>query len=480
MIKLLSLFSGIGAYEEALTRGGYEHKIVNYCEINKYASKAYSMIHNIDESLNLHDVTKIDTSLLPKDIDILTYSAPCTDISLCGKLKGFFNDDGTPTRTGLFFDALKVIKETQPKIAISENVSNLTSKRFKDQFNLVLAGLEESGYNNYWQILNAKNYGIPQNRNRVFIISIRKDIDDGRFEFPKPFELTTRLKDLLEEDVDEKYFLSDKMIEYICAENDKWITKDAIINKDVAVNINTKEGSRRCDASNYISDDLPDNADLRCVGTLRGSGLPWDKMYEQSCRIYSSDGILPTIDTMGGGNRQPKILIKNATKKGYLEGEDGDGRYINNIKGKRGTVQKGMIQIIKTSGNDIGVITKVKDKQGKELSLNTHYNKLIDTINKNNLPIGEVKHMDSYNRRLTDNCGTLTDPCHNTNRLWDGLRIRKLTPRECFRCMGFSDERFDKIKDEFSNTQLYKMAGNSIVVNVLEEIFKEIFKRIKF
>ena len=206
-MKVLSLFSGIGAFEKALDRLEVNYELVNYCEIDKYASKAYAMMHDCDESLNLGDITKIDTTALPNDIDLITYGFPCQDISLAGKQKGF-EEDGERTRSGLFFEALRIIEDTKPRIAIAENVKNLTSKKFSEEFDIVLSSLEQAGYNNYWKILNAKDFGVPQNRERVFIISIRKDIDNGIFEFPKPFELKSRLKDMLEDEVDEKYFLT--------------------------------------------------------------------------------------------------------------------------------------------------------------------------------------------------------------------------------------------------------------------------------
>lgn len=221
MIKLLSLFSGIGAFEKALENLGVDYDLVGYCEIDKYASKSYAAVHGVSKAMNLWDVTKIDTSELPKDIDLITYGFPCQDISLAGKQKGFHKGNGTLTRSGLFFEALRIIEDTKPKIAIAENVKNLTSKKFSEQFEIVLRSLEEAGYNNYWKVLNAKDYGIPQNRERVFIVSIHKDIDNGLFEFPKPFLLKKRLKDVLEDEVDEKYFLSDKTLKFFIEKTKK-------------------------------------------------------------------------------------------------------------------------------------------------------------------------------------------------------------------------------------------------------------------
>lgn len=197
MLRDLSLFSGIGAFEKALTRLGIEHEVLAYCEIDRHASKAYSIIHGIPESKNLIDVTKVDILDVDETVDLITYGFPCQDISIAGKQKGFTDEEGNRTRSGLFFEALRIIDDYRPKFAIAENVKALTSKKFETEFKIVLESLEEIGYNNYYAVLNAKDYGIPQNRERVFIISIRKDIDRG-FTFPKPIPLIKTLSDVIE------------------------------------------------------------------------------------------------------------------------------------------------------------------------------------------------------------------------------------------------------------------------------------------
>ena len=194
-MKLLSLFSGIGAFEKALDNLEIQYELVAYCEIDKHASKSYSAIHGIPETMNLGDITKVDEKALPNDIDLITYGFPCQDISLAGKQKGLFNEDGSQTRSGLFFEALRIIEATKPRVAIAENVKNLTSKKFAEQFGIVLNSLEEAGYNNYWKVLNAKDYGIPQSRERVFVVSIRKDVDNNEFKFPQGIELKTTVSD---------------------------------------------------------------------------------------------------------------------------------------------------------------------------------------------------------------------------------------------------------------------------------------------
>ena len=325
-MKVLSLFSGIGAFEKALDNLQIPYELAGFSEIDKHAVKSYCAIHGVPESMNLGDITKIDEKALPKDIDLITYGFPCQDISLAGKQKGMFNDDGTQTRSGLFFEALRIIEATKPKIAIAENVKNLTGKKFKEQFELVLKSLEEAGYSNYWKVLNAKDYRIPQNRERVFIISIRKDIDKG-FEFPEPFPLKLRLKDMLDDEVDEKFYLSNKGV-------------NRLLNAFTAV------------AREVSEIELIDDTNL-------------------------------------GFNPTPKIYTDYAP-----------------------TLRAGRYGL-------------------------------------------KVKECDEMNN----------------------LKIRKLTPKECWRLMGFDDEDFYKAEAVNSNTQLYKQAGNSIVVDVIEKIYEKLFER---
>ena len=206
-MQVLSLFSGIGAFEKAIKNLGIHYELIAYCEIDKHASRSFSAIHNVPESMNLNDIRKVDEKALTKNIDLITYGFPCQDISSIGKQQGLFNEDGTQTRSGLFFDAIRIIREVQPRVAIAENVKNLTSKKFNAQFQMVMQSLEEAGYNNYFQIKNLKDFGIPQNRERVFIVSIRKDIDTGSFKFPEGFPSEIKAKDFLEDVVDGKYYL---------------------------------------------------------------------------------------------------------------------------------------------------------------------------------------------------------------------------------------------------------------------------------
>ena len=170
MIRLLSLFTAIGAFEKALTVLNIHYELVGFSEIDKFAVKSYCAIHNVDENKNLGDVKNIKTKNL-KEVDFMTWGFPCQDISIAGNLKGI--EEGK-TRSGLYFEGYRILKDVMPKVSIIENVKNLTSKRFREKFVKILKDIEDAGYNNYWRVLNAKDYGLPQNRERVFVISIRK------------------------------------------------------------------------------------------------------------------------------------------------------------------------------------------------------------------------------------------------------------------------------------------------------------------
>lgn len=343
-MKVLSLFSGIGAFEKALDNLQIPYELVAYCEIDKYASKSYSAIHGVPESLNLGDITKVDEKALPKDIDLITYGFPCQDISLAGKQKGLFNADGTQTRSGLFFEALRIIEATQPRVAIAENVKNLTSKKFNAQFQIVLASLEAAGYNNYFQVLNAKDYGIPQNRERVFIVSIRKDIDNGMFHFPEGFTLQLRLKDMLEDAVDEKYYLSDSQIAKI--ENSNFAQEATRIQKgDVCQTLLAR-----------------DYKDPKCVevrpirlgnvyGEQFGTGFGGN--------VWATDGLAPTLKTTSAASQQ-FVIVKEATKQGYAEAYEGDSINFEqpNSKTRRGRVGHQIAQTLTTSPQQGVVISE--------------------------------------------------------------------------------------------------------------------------
>ena len=181
MLRVFEAFAGYGSQSIALRNLGIEHEVVAISEIDKYAIKAYEAIHG--PTLNLGDISKIDVNDIPEH-DLFTYSFPCQDISVAGKTKGIVKGE---TRSGLLYECERIIEAKRPKYLLLENVKNLVGKKFKAQFEEWLAYLESLGYTNYWQVLNAKNYGVPQNRERVFVISILGEHEP--FEFPTPIPL---------------------------------------------------------------------------------------------------------------------------------------------------------------------------------------------------------------------------------------------------------------------------------------------------
>jgi DNA (cytosine-5)-methyltransferase 1 len=203
------------------------YKLINFCEFDKDATKSYCAIHNVDESLNLGDFTKVNEKEI-SDFDLMTWGFPCTDISLAGKQIGFLDKDGNKTRSGMYYEGIRILREKKPAISIIENVKNLTSKKFKSEFQIVLKDLDEAGYNTYWKVMNAKLCGIPQNRERVIILSIRKDLDNGKFKFPQDVKLKVLLRDLLEDGVEEKYYVKQDIADKL---------KIQLINKEISNSI---------------------------------------------------------------------------------------------------------------------------------------------------------------------------------------------------------------------------------------------------
>ena len=387
-VKLLSLFSGIGSPEQALKNIGVDYALVGFSEIDKYAVSSYCNVHNVSEDLNLGDITKIDISSLPTEIDLITHGSPCQDFSTAGQQKG--GDKGTGTRSSLMWTTVDIVEHCRPKVVLWENVKNLLSKKHRHNFDGYLEVMEQMGYNNYYQVLNAKDYGIPQNRERVFTVSIRKDVDEG-YVFPEPQELTIRLKDMLEDEVDEKYKINTCKMQQLIKNIDGKLDlnkqvigtchkKNDLSHSTRDIVYNAEKNAPTLNATMYkdpikvlipIDDKNSKMDNVTMVNDNYGmiNGGTMGKMLDSNRRCYSVDYISPTITTCGGGNREPKI-----------------------------------IEPVKTENNEMV------------------------------------------------------------------FKVRKLTPRECWRLMGFTDEHFDKAAEVCSNTQLYKQAGNSIVVNVLEAI----------
>lgn len=187
-----------------------------------------------------------------KDFDLMTYGFPCQDISALGDRKGLFDENGNLTRSGLFFEAIRIAKYKQPKYMIAENVRALVSKPMKNEFEQMLKILDDIGYDSYYKVLNSKNYGIPQSRNRIYIVSIRKDIDDGKFEFPDKQELKIKASDLYDKNVPDEFYLEEKHYKYF---NEFRLKKKySSLNSDILVCMTTKQG-QKSNPQNFIKDE---------------------------------------------------------------------------------------------------------------------------------------------------------------------------------------------------------------------------------
>ena len=367
-----------------------------------------------------------------KPFNMICGGSPCQDFSIAGKGKGsvwtckhcghtynpltvhWSERDACPecgskdiekTRSSLLVEYLRVIRANKPNFGIYENVKNIVGKKFKDTtFKLFTQELEEYGYNVYWKVLNAKNYGIPQNRERVYLIFIKKELDNGKFNFPEPFNNGIRLKDILDNVVDDKFYLNDDQVKRI---------KTSTYNQN-----KTRIQNDNC-CQTLCARDFKDP---KCVQVGQLYGTEREKN-PQAGRVYDPNYISPTMDTCSGGNRMPKVAIPQATKKGFIECEVGGVADLSypDSKTRRGRVQD--------SGNTSPTIT-----------------------------------------------ATETGIC----KIESPIRIRKLTPKECWILMGFSDNDFAKAEQVVSNSQLYKQAGNSIVVDVLYYIFVELYKAIPY
>lgn len=426
-LKLLELFGGIGACSKALERLGIDYEIADYVEIDKYAVKSYNAIHNTN--FEPQDICKWDKDI---EVDLIMHGSPCQDFSLAGKQAGGDKDSGT--RSSLMYETIRIVEKLKPKYVIWENVKNLLSKKHRHNFDAYLETMEQLGYVNYYQVLNAKDYGIPQNRERVFTISILdKQTEENEnfraivkdFRFPEKKELKLKLKDMLEDEVDEKYYLSDKQLTYVLDMRDVALSSgrninERIVNPQIAKTISCRGAAdQRADVTNFTIDGCDEKIKVKDV----------------------------------------KLRIKEATKQGCKEAFEGDGVNISSrMKYQRGNVQKDSIQTITTSGgNDRGVVVdKLPGAYGRDFGSK-----------------GKIQNKE-YCDTLTASMGTGGG---NVPIFQNNLRIRKLTPREVWRLMGFDDADFEKASKVNSNSQLYKQAGNSIVVNVLEAILNSLLNQ---
>ncbi|WP_125446961.1 DNA cytosine methyltransferase [Streptococcus mitis] len=378
-MKFLDLFAGIGGFRIGMESAG--HECIGFCEIDKFARASYKAIHDTKGEIELHDITTVsdDTIRGIGHVDVICGGFPCQAFSIAGARRGFEDTRGT-----LFFEIARFASILKPRYLFLENVKGLLNHDRGNTFEVILSALDELGYDVEWQVLNSKNFGVPQNRERVFIIGHLRG-GSGRKVFP----------------------LSGDGAAITC--------EQPKINK--VGNIRKKGKSQSGDVVSIDSlaptlcstTTQKDPLKVLIENEIKQFGV-LQPNYNQSGVVYEIDGISPTIRAYQGGNLEPKIRVKEATKQGYQEAEIGDSVNLShpNSKTRRGRV-------------------------GKQIA----------------------------NTLLTGESQGVVEP---------DFRIRKLTPKECWRLQGFPDWAFDKAQEVNSNSQLYKQAGNSVTVNVISAI----------
>jgi len=412
---------------------------------------------------------------------IMTYSFPCQDLSLAGKGKGMSD---TSTRSGLLWEVERILTEckelgSMPQILLMENVPQVHSLDNMPDFHKWQVRLEELGYKSYWQDLIATDYGIPQTRNRCFMVSI---LGDYSYTFPKPIPLKLKLKDMLEEDVDEKYYLSGKQIESLESgvyNASKPSEKLKITDKGLCQTLDTMSGGNRQPLVRVGNKSLQE--------TLKQNNIK-DTCYIDTYNRRIDEEKSGTITTGVSFRNNQFLAIKNANAKGYLEATDGDGIDISSrMQYPYGTVQKGKSQTLTTSGgeNNGVVVLGNYSKSNHNASRIIDQEHLAPTVMENHGTITAIieehnknaKHQqdmvqDSDGNARTLVCGTHGNGGHYTKTMMSDLRIRKLTPRECGRLQGVKDSDIDKIN--LSDSAKYHIFGDAITVPVLCAIFGEL------
>lgn len=520
-IRVLEFFSGVGMQRMAFDKLGVNYESVGTSEIDIPAILSYAAIHdgllesdetfeyptkeemlnylsernigldfktgklklpkNLDKIKQLYravilskclgDISKINPSELP-DFDFMTYSSPCQDFSVAGKQQGAIRGQ---TRSGLLYECEKVIEHKRPKYLLLENVKNLVGKQFKPQFDEWLEYLESLGYINYWKVLNSKSFGVPQNRERVFVLSILGE--HNPYEFHNGFELNIRLKDVLESNVDEKYYISEEVqarfkpnkgnqvIEKLMKTNQ---IDDDLVTCDLSIN-----DPKVKDVSNCITVRQDRGiSNQKSVGCGVVGRIICEQRVDEGLRFFKDDicGCLRTIDACGDKRiieLEPLICASR-------------GRNVENPSDRTPGIHTEQRLEINYSGASNTITTVQKDNYVLEPNVlraeRTEYGKAIRKQYEKGEITEKIGNMREYNPRTDGVSNTLTTVQKDNYLFETNFRIRKLTPKECWRLMGIDDECFDKAEQVNSNSQLYKQAGNGIVVNVLYYIFKELFK----
>ena len=426
-MKFLDLFAGIGGFRLGMESAG--HECIGFCEIDKFARASYKAIHNTEGEIELHDITTVTDEEIRNigHVDVICGGFPCQSFSIAGSRRGFEDTRGT-----LFFEIARFADILKPKYLFLENVKGLLNHDRGNTFKTILGALDGLGYDVEWQVLNSKNFSVPQNRERVFIIGhlregrtrrvfpiIRENAKSDNQQSKIEIVGNTKNPNGTSQGTGSIVYDSNGLVGTLCA-------RDYKEPKQIAIPVLTPDrANKRQNGRRFKTDGEPmftltaqdrhgvvvENK-VKQVGNLIDTESFGGNPHRG--RVYDISGISPCLNCVGGGGLEPKIRVKEATKQGYAEAEIGDSVNLShpNSKTRRGRV-------------------------GKQIA----------------------------NTLLTGESQGVVEP---------DFRIRKLTPRECWRLQGFPDWAFDKAQEVNSNSQLYKQAGNSVTVNVIEVIAREL------
>ena len=431
--------------------------------------------HNLVSVCNCH-ASDLEISDTDKYTYIMTYSFPCQDLSLAGK--GLGMEKGSGTRSGLLWEVERILDECNgnlPQILLMENVPEVIGTNNSEHFSQWVAKLDSLGYKSKWEILNAKDYGVPQNRARCFMVSW---LGNYYYDFPKKVKLEKRIKDILETNVDEKYYLNDDTIERISKWKSQQQPLDHILNDNSCSPCLTARGGGEEHSGMILYGEIKCN----CVGMLGGK---YEKLHDIARRVYDTNGIAPTQHTCGGGNLETKIIDDNRFFKQAFEtvqeNECSIGDTIDAYNKK--VNQSGTSPTITTRPEGFKTAILVVDGfnqsiRADQTCFGTITRNVGADLKRNGQGLIEIEPLafDEQNGyiRQDGTVGTLTtdgsSPKHN-NRIIENLRIRKITPKECGRLMGVRDKDIDTMAVNQSNSSQYHLYGDSIVVDVLMAIF---------
>lgn len=436
----------------------------------------YNNIKATHNLVNIQQVKGDDLEIVNTDkyCYVMTYSFPCQDLSSAGLGKGM--EKGSGTRSGMLWEVERILDEIHnfnkelPQVLLMENVPEVIGNNNIKHFAKWLEKLESLGYHCYWQVLNAKDYGVPQNRERCFMVSI---LGDYYYEFPEKIKLEHKLKDLLEDEVDEKYYLSDRAINGCINSNFNCSTLDARIEK------------------NGIMPTLcaRDYKDPKLVIEIKGKEYPITKdnenfiewkqkgFLDSDCRAWKDDAVSGTLTTNGKNkiveNLKTKLCNKLINSGILKENYVINHSYTNGLNGKNPNSRQTLEYYIEATDNIMPTLTTRPDCLG--IVVNSNNKRQQKLASKINIQV-DGQFLDFYNQTTNENIsGTITTrvDASNSSAVFNNYRIRKLTSKECFRLMGVKDTDFEKIAQNQSNASLYHLAGDSIVVDVLMAIFKE-------